>query len=274
MCQECFVELVDDPAATARCRHCGKDWPARMKSCPECLAELRPDPVLAAERLADTLARGFYLSRPDGVAFEKGPACSLLRVRPMASLVFIGDDGFLEAHVEGRDHRAVPPLECRDLDGQVLFRLARYGAADDALVAYGADGAALGTYLRRSGVMHPVIDVRDETSAPVAALRTARDGAGAGFDLVRTGGPAVARVSCSDRETDGWVDDEWSLRLLVAPHDLALRPAGRGRPAPGGQGAPGPGRARPPRPARVLGPRRRGGLTSAAARSPGTGLSR
>ena len=46
---ECFVELVDEHWRPPTCRHCGKDWPARMKSCPECLAELRPDPERAAE---------------------------------------------------------------------------------------------------------------------------------------------------------------------------------------------------------------------------------
>jgi hypothetical protein len=35
---------------------------------------------------------------------------------------------------------------------------------------------------------------------------------------------AVARVSWSDQESDGWVDDEWSLRLLVPPDELPLRP--------------------------------------------------
>jgi len=91
-------------------------------------------------------------------------------------------------------------------------------------VAYGADGAPLGTYLRRPGGGQPAIDVRDETSAPVAALRGARDWAGAGFDLLRTGGPVVARVGRVDIQTDGWVDDEWSLRPLVEPDDLPMQP--------------------------------------------------
>ncbi len=224
----CLVELVDDPAlvaATVRCRHCGKEWPARMKSCPNCLAELRPDPARAGQGLAATLARGFYLARPDGAApFTQGPACTLLRARPQASLLYIGDEGFLEAHVEGRDHRAVPPLSCRDLDDREIFRLERYHPADDAVVAIGADGAPLGTYLRRPGVLHPGLDVRDETSAPVAVLRARRDGIGGGFDLVETGGSAVARVAVADMMADGWVDDEWSLRPLVAPADLPVRP--------------------------------------------------
>jgi hypothetical protein len=196
-----------------------------MQSCPTCLAELVVDPARAADMLAITLARGFYPARAAGaVPFEQGVGCTLLRARPQASLIFVGDDGFLEAHVDGHDHRALPPLACRDLDGEVLFRLARYQAADDALVAYGADGAPIGTYLPRPGMVHPAIDVRDETSAPVATLCAARDWAGHGFDLVRTGGLVVARVGQVDVENDGWVDDEWSLRPIVAAGDLPLRP--------------------------------------------------
>lgn len=215
---------LDDLSATARCRHCGKDWPARMKSCPDCLAELRPDPERAADMLAVTLALGFYPARAAGAAaFADGPACTLLRTRPQASLIFVGDEGFLEAHVEGRDHRAVPPLSCRHLDGHELFRVERYPAADDALVAYTPDGAAVGTYLRRPG-MHPVIDVRDETSAPVAALRAAPGGVADGLVLVETGGSAVARVAYNEREWEAWVDDEWSVRPTVDADRLPLHP--------------------------------------------------
>jgi len=220
------VELVEvgELAAVVRCRHCLKDWPTRMKSCPECLAELRVDPLRASDMLSTMLARGFYLARPEAtVPFEQGPACTLLRARPQASMIFVGVDGFLEAHVDGRDHRAIPPLTCRDLDGQELFRLDRYQAADDALVAFGADGASLGTFLLRPDTIDSIIDVRDETSAPVAALRATRNRAGDGFDLVETGGSAVARIHHSQVETDGWVDDEWSLQPVI-DRRLPLRP--------------------------------------------------
>ena len=226
-CRECFVELVEFDAlsATSRCRHCGKDWPARMQSCPDCLAELHPDPARMADGLGITLAHGFYPSRPAGtVPFALGPACTLLRVRPHSSLIFVDDEGFLEAHVEGSDHRAVAPLACVALDGDELFRVERYRAAADALVAYGPDGAALATFLRRQTGVHHVIDVRDETSAPVAALRKAPGGAGEGLVLVETGGSAVARVTRGDFENDGWVDDEWSLRPVVGLDRLPLEP--------------------------------------------------
>ena len=126
--------------------------------------------------------------------------------------------------MEGADHRAVPPLACVGLDGDELFRVERYQAADDALVAYGPDGASLATFLRRQAGARPVIDVRDETSAPVAALRAAPGGRAHGLVLVETGGSALARVTYGEFENDGWVDDEWSLRPLVSLDRLPLQP--------------------------------------------------
>ncbi|MEA2829068.1 MAG: hypothetical protein QOG43_3507 [Actinomycetota bacterium] len=197
-----------------------------MQSCPECLAELRPDPAQMADALGITLADGFYPARPAGATpFALGPACTLLRVRPHSSLIFVDDEGFLEAHVEGADHRAVPPLACVTLAGDELFRVARYQAAADALVAHGPDGAALATFLRRRAGVNPVIDVRDETSAPVAALRPAPESAGHVLVLVETGGSAVARVTYGEYEKDGWIDDEWSLRPLVSLDRLPLQPS-------------------------------------------------
>ena len=216
-CTDCLVELVDDLAATKTCRHCGQTWPARMKSCPECLAELQPDPAAAAQAIAATLVRGFYLPRPAGLPpFRDGPDCTLLRATQQSSLIFVSSDGLLEADVEGRDARAVPPLQCRDLDGTELFRLERYQAARSALVAIGADGAPIGTYLKRPDLLQGIIDVRDGTSAPVAVLRRPSTRSDHSFDLVRTGGPTVARVNMFDVDLEGLVDDQWSLQTVSA----------------------------------------------------------
>jgi hypothetical protein len=205
VCPDCLVELVDDVDATVHCRHCGREWPARMQSCPVCLAELRPDPEVAAEALGDILAAGGRLLRPDGVpAFAGGPAVTLLRLVPRGGLVFTDADGLVEAAVEGPGGRAVPPLTCRDHDGTPLFRVVVYEPAAQGLVAVAADGAAVATYLRTE----TGIDVRDETSAPVATLRRARGG----FGLVETGGRMLATVGRRDVELDGWVDDEWWLQ--------------------------------------------------------------
>jgi len=180
-----------------------------MQSCPECLSELRTDPVAAADAMSDLLATGAHLFRPDGVApFASGPDCALIRLSPRGGLVFVGSNGLVEASVEGNGIGAVPPLTCHDLDGSMLFRLGRYEAAPRAVVATGADGAPLATYLRNGRR----IDVRDETSAPVAQLTPAGTG---DWSLVETGGEALATCSVSDEEQEGWVDDQWSLRRLV-----------------------------------------------------------
>ena len=213
VCPECLVDLVEDPDATVRCRHCGRDWPATMASCPNCLAELRPDPDAAMEAMGRILAMGGHLPRAAGTApFAEGPACTLLRLSARGALVYIGADGLIQAAVTGSEGRAVPPLACQDA-GDVLFRLVAYEPAQAAVVAVGADGAPLATFLR-SG---PVVDVRDETSAPVGRLVRRREG----FDLVETGGGTLAGLGRSDHEIDGWIDDQWWLQPAGR---LPLRP--------------------------------------------------
>lgn len=79
-----------------------------------------------------------------------------------------------------------------------------YEPIERALVATGADGAPLATYLpARTG-----IDVRDETSAPVARLLRRRGT----YDLVETGGGVLAGLARADVELEGWVDDQWWLQ--------------------------------------------------------------
>jgi hypothetical protein len=235
VCPDCLVDLVDDPDATVRCRHCGREWPATMVSCPVCLAELRPDPAVAAEALGAILSHGGRLYRPDGVPFAAGPACTLLRLSARGSLVFTGPTELVEATVAGRQGRAEPPMACHDHDGSVLFRLLAYEPAQQGLVAVGADGAALATYLRAG----PDVEVRDETSAPVATL-TRRLGQ---YALVETGGGVLAAVASADTELEGWIDDQWSLapaprgrrlplRLLAAVGLVLAAKALLGRPAP------------------------------------------
>ena len=188
-----------------------------MRSCPVCLAELRPDPAAVVDALSRILERGGHLYRPDGVApFAGGPACTLLRRSGRGSLAFLGDDGLVEASVTGPAGRATPPLTCSDHDGSVLFRMLAYEAAEQALVAFAADGAALATYLRTGAG----IDVRDETSAPVARLLRRRGD----YELVETGGAVLASLATTDVELEGWVDDQWWLRPAPAGHRLPLRP--------------------------------------------------
>ncbi len=220
VCGDCIAGLVEDPDATVACPHCHRDWPARMQSCPDCLGELRPDPDAAARAYAAVLAVGGHLPRPaDRPPFALGPACALLRTAPRSSLLYIGPDELLEATVDSRGHAAVAPMRCHDLDGAPLFDLTRYEAADAALVAVDSAGAPLATFLRRGGDL----DVRDETSAPVARMRRVRGG----YALDETGGEELASVLVSDiglgEDPHRVVDDQWSLDPRG---ELPLRPLG------------------------------------------------
>ena len=216
VCPDCLVDLVDDPDATVRCRHCGKDWPATMFSCPNCLAELRVDPAAAAEAMGQILARGGHLPRAAGTPpFANGPACTVQRLAARGPMVYIGSDGLIEASVSGSDGRAVPPLACEDA-GTVLFRLLAYEPAEAAVVAVGADGAALGTFLRSGNG----IDLRDETSAPVARL----SGRYGEFELVETGGATLATMGRVEYMIDRWIDDHWWFQPSPGARRLPLRP--------------------------------------------------
>jgi hypothetical protein len=209
-CTTCLVDLVDDLSETVRCKHCEREWPTWMQSCPHCLAELHHDPARAAEGMAQLLGSGMHLPRPDGLSpFESSADCTLMRVAPRSGLIFIGTEGFLEATVKSRDRAARPPMSCRDIDGTVLFGMTRYDAAAHALVAVAPDGAPIATYLRVGAPSNPAIDVRDETSAPVARLVPI--GGTKDFDLVETGGGVLGVCSSVDDESDSWVDDQWSL---------------------------------------------------------------
>lgn len=211
MCTACLVDLVDDLAEKVRCGHCEREWSAWMQSCPNCLGELHHDPARVAEGLAHLIGSGMHLPRPDGrLPFESSADCTLKRVAPRSGLIFIGTEGFLEATVKSRDGAARPPMSCQDIDGTVLFGMSRYEAAAHALVAVAPDGAPIATYLRGGGALDPTIDIRDETSAPVARLIPTPGTTE--FNVVETGGGVLALCSSVDDESDLWVDDHWSLQ--------------------------------------------------------------
>lgn len=130
-----------------------------------------------------------------------------------------GADGLIEANLSGPGIRAQPPLVCR-ADDEVLFRLEVYEPAPRSLVALAHDGAALGTYLRRGSLLSEVIDVRDETSAPVARFEPVAHGVG--FRLVETSGRVLAVADRLEVEDRDFVDDQWSLTPVTT--DLPLDP--------------------------------------------------
>lgn len=215
-----MASLVDDLDATITCPECGQVCPARMQSCTGCLALLRPAEVDLTDDVARTLARGLRMHRPAGRApFAGGPACELLRLHPQGGLVICDADGLIEANVTGPGIRARPPLVC-STDGTVLFRLDVYEAATRALVAVGADGASIGTYLRDGGPLSHRIDVRDETSAPVARFEPVPHGVG--YRIVETGGDVLGSGRRIDVENGIWIDDQWTLTPTTS--DLPMRP--------------------------------------------------
>ncbi len=217
VCGECLATLVEDLDATIDCPECGVAAPARMHSCPSCLALLRPGEVDLTEDVTRLLSRGMRMHRPsDRAPFASGLACSVLRLHPQSPLVVCGGDGLIEANLAGRGIAARAPITCTT-DGELLFRLDAYAAAADALAAIGEDGAALATFLRRGTLVAPTLEVRDETSAPVARLQGPR--------LVETGGEVLATLSRVDVEEDLWLDDQWSLDP-VRGAELPLRPMG------------------------------------------------
>ena len=159
------------------------------------------------------------MHRPAGrEPFESGLACSVLRLHPQGPLVVCGADGLIEANLAGRGIEARAPLVC-STDGAILFRLEVYAAAPDALVAVGEDGAALATFLR-TGMLAQALDVRDETSAPIARLAGAP--IGGGYTLTETGGDVIATVDRTEVEDELWLDDQWSLAPVASV--LPLRP--------------------------------------------------
>jgi hypothetical protein len=201
VCPRCLASLVPavDLDATITCGQCGHVCPARMSTCPSCFALLRASDIDATAALTESIERGIPLPRPVGRAtFSGGVGCSVRRLGARSPLVVLGADGFVEASVVGDGIAARVPLRCVDGD-HALFRLEAYAASDDGVVALSFDGAPLATFLRDG----ERLEVRDETSAPVARL--------VGDRLVETGGSALARVDRTDVETDGWIDDQWTL---------------------------------------------------------------
>lgn len=219
MCPGCLAVLVDDADATITCGQCRHVCPARMQACPSCFALLRAEDRSLEVALGLSVTAGVALPRPLGrPSFADGPACTIERVGGTGGLVLRGLDGFVEARLgPGRVARA--PLVCHGEAG-VLFRMVRYEAAERSVVAIAPDGAAMATFLHDGALLCPGLEVRDETSAPVARLELEDDLV---YRLVETGGGVVGRVDQQWVDVDGWVDDRWSV-APESPGGHPLRP--------------------------------------------------
>jgi RNA polymerase subunit RPABC4/transcription elongation factor Spt4 len=220
VCPHCLAALVADLDATIACPQCGHVCPTRMQTCPSCFALLRAEDIDPSAAISLSRSLGVPMGRPEGrAAFASGPGCTLKRLSGRSMLVLLGVDGFVEATVPDSAESMSLPMECVD-DDRLLFRLEPYEAVAESVVATDAVGVPIATYLAGGGGL----DVRDETSAPVARLT--RDFDRGGFRLVETGGRVLAQADVADVEQGGWLDDQWT----ITPHpgvqpplqDLAL----------------------------------------------------
>ena len=90
-------------------------------------------------------------------------------------------------------------------------------------MAFDHEHAPLATFLHAGALLDRVVDVRDETSAPVARLAPSTHRFAEGLDLVETGGERLATISSRDVELEDWIDDEWSL-TTTDPGRSTLQP--------------------------------------------------
>ena len=208
-----------------RCLWCHKSWPNERRLCPSCGAELDPDDGPAA-------VPGFRAA--DQEPFTRTSTFVLRRISVGGSIVYQGHEGRIEANVvpEHRDSRAVPVasgagravpvasgagrarLSCVDLDGDHLFSLETYDAADRSFTARAPNGEALATYLSMGTLLAPEVLVRDGTSAPVATLRP-KPGGLETFELFETGGSKLAVCWREDLVLGNHLDERWCVSLYV-----------------------------------------------------------
>jgi hypothetical protein len=175
-----------------QCPWCGVETRRTFARCIECGRNLdRKDPPL-------------WVVPAGTVPFADTADCSLRRRRHDGALWYAGFDGLFAATMVGG--------RCVALDGTVLFATHPYGPGGPESIAVTDpdDGdRPLGAHVVERAVP-PVIEVRDETSAPVGRLT--------GGTLTETGGGVVATVVRRRVELpDRWVDDEW---VLDATRDL------------------------------------------------------
>jgi hypothetical protein len=142
----------------------------------------------------------------------------LRRLSVGGSIVYQGHEGRIEANVvpdHGEADRAGRArLTCVAPDGEPLFSLETYDAADRSFTARAPDGEALATYLSRGSLLEPEVLVRDGTSAPVATLRP-KPGGLETFELFETGAGKLAVCWREDLVLGHHLDERWCVSLYV-----------------------------------------------------------
>ncbi len=191
-----------------------------MKSCPECLASLQTEEV--GEAALSLLRSVRHMMRPARFPrFRAGARCTLTRVSAQGSLAIIGQDAFVECYVDTRDNLAVTPMRAIDVDGTLLFTVRDYQASANGLVITDANETPVASYHLRSFGLTAEIDIRDETSAPVARLQSSAT-LEWDYDLIETGGKLLAAISRRESTTDELTDDSWTLRQISDTLPLKL----------------------------------------------------
>jgi len=193
-----------------RCLWCHKSWSSESRLCPACGARLDP------ENGAHAVPR---FRAVDQEPFTRTSTFVLRRLSVGGSIVYQGHEGRIEANVvpESRiDYQATARarLSCVDLDGEPLFSLETYDAADRSFTARAPNGEALATYLLKGTLLEPEVLVRDGTSAPVATLRP-KPGGLETFELFETGGGKLAVCWREDLVLGDHLDERWCVSLYV-----------------------------------------------------------
>lgn len=196
-----------------RCLWCHRSWSNQWRLCPSCGAQLDPDDGPDA-------VPGFRAA--DQEPFTRTSTFVLRRLSVGGSIVYQGHAGRIEANVvpeQGDAEAGRARLSCVDLDGDPLFSLETYHAADRSFTARAPNGEALATYLSKGSLLAPEVLVRDGTSAPVATLRP-KPGGLETFELFETGAGKLAVCWREDLVLGHELDERWCLSIYVETRAL------------------------------------------------------
>lgn len=188
-----------------RCLWCHKSWSSGERLCPACGGDLDPE---------DGPDAAPAFRNVDQEPFTRTSTFVLRRLSVGGSIVYQGHEGRIEANVVPEHRAGRARLSCVDLDGDPLFSLETYDAADRSFTARAPGGEALATYVSNGTLLAPEVLVRDGTSAPVATLRP-KPGGLETFELFETGGGKLAVCWREDLVLGEQIDERWCVSLYV-----------------------------------------------------------
>jgi hypothetical protein len=186
-----------------RCLWCHKSWSSEWRLCPACGAQLDPED-------GPTAVPEFRAAHQE--PFTRTSTFVLRRLSVGGSIVYQGHEGRIEANVVPQNHNGRARLACVEVDGDIVFSLETYDAAEKAFTARTPGGDALATYLQQGTLLEPDVLVRDGTSAPAATLRPKPGGLDT-FELHETGGHKLAVCWREDIQLGNFLDDRWCVSV-------------------------------------------------------------